>query len=219
MDLKRVVWSIGQNTPQQQFPEAVRTIDRDRFAQLGTTYISRLRAHGGDSSFHVVDKMPANFQLLGMLRAILPNAHVIHCRRDALDTCWSCYRNYFGGQQRFAQDLTELGRYYRLYEQLMAHWKQVLPGWILDIDYEALIDDQEGLTRQLLEFCGLEFDERCLQFHRTARVVKTASQYQVRRPLYKGSIGIWRRYANQLGPLIEALQSPATPLAAPKPGL
>ena len=130
----------------------------------------------------------------------------IHCRRDHLDTCWSIYKQFFGEGQHFSYDLEELGRYYRLYQRLMAHWAKVLPGHMLEFDYETLVNDQEDATRRLLEFCGLEWDERCLEFHRTDRAVKTASVTQVRRPMYASSVGIGQKYGDRLTPLIAALE-------------
>jgi len=205
-DLERVVQRTLPGLRRDNFPEGVLGLDRDAFTKLGETYVARLRAHGGEDVAHVTDKMPGNFALLGMLRVMLPRARVIHCRRNALDTCWSIYKQFFGEGQRFAYDLEELGHYYRLYQRLMNHWATVLPGYVLEFDYESIIADLEGATRRLLEFCGLEWDERCLDFHRTERVVKTASVAQVRRPVYSSSVGIGEKYAPYLGPLIKALE-------------
>ena len=205
-DLERVVKRTLPGLRRDNFPEGALGLDRDAFAKLGEAYVERLRAHGGPDVAHVTDKMPGNFALLGMLRVMLPRAHVIHCRRNALDTCWSIYKQFFGEGQRFAYDLEELGRYHRLYQRLMAHWATVLPGYMLEFDYESVIADLEGATRRLLEFCGLEWDDRCLDFHRTERVVKTASVAQVRRPVYSSSVGIGEKYAAHLGPLIKALE-------------
>ena len=154
---------------------------------------------------HVTDKMPGNFLFVGLLRIVLPRARVIHCRRDPLDTCWSIYKHLFTGHQPFAYDLEELGRFYRLYQRLMAHWAAVLPGYVLEFDYESLVHNQEDATRKLLDFCGLPWDDSCMDFHRTVRGVRTASLAQVRKPVYKSSIGAWRRYADHLGPLVSAL--------------
>jgi tetratricopeptide (TPR) repeat protein len=205
-DLLRTVRETLPSLRSNNFPEGALGLDRDAFTKLGEAYVARLRARCGDEAEHVTDKMPANFALVGMLRVILPRARVIHCRRDPLDTCWSIYKQFFGEGQHFSYGLEELGRYYRLYQRLMAHWAKVLPGYMLEFDYETLVNDQEDATRRLLEFCGLEWDKRCLEFHRTDRAVKTASVTQVRRPMYASSVGIAKRYGDRLTPLIKALE-------------
>ena len=132
-------------------------------------------------------------------------AKVIHCRREPLDTCLSLYKTYFSGDVPYAYDQRELGRYYRLYEELMAHWHEMLPGFMCDIHYEELVADQEAQSRRLLEFCGLEWDDACLAFHKTDRAVKTASTMQVRQPIYKTSVQAWKNYQEHLIPLIQEL--------------
>ena len=135
-----------------------------------------------------------------------PNARVIHCRRDPLDTCVSIFTNHFPGHGNFyANDLGELGRYFNLYRDLMNHWHSVLPGFIYDIQYEDLVTDQETQSRALLAYCGLEWNDACLEFYKTDRPVRTASAAQVRRPIYKDSIQSWRRYEQWLEPLLEVL--------------
>ena len=138
---------------------------------------------------------------------ILPEARIIHARRDPVDTCLSCYSKSFSGANLpFVYDLAELGRYYRGYETLMAHWRSVLPAThFLEVDYEAVVDDLEGQARRLIAFLGLPWDPACLEFHRTRRVVHTASLNQVRKPIYRGSVGRWRRHAARLEPLLQAL--------------
>ena len=136
---------------------------------------------------------------------VFPNAKIIHCVRDPMDTCLSCYQQLFSGAQPFAYDLAELGRYYRAYKGLMAHWRKVLPGRIMDIAYEDLVNDQEEQSRRLLEFCGLDWENGCLNFYETKRTVKTASASQVRMPIYKSSVKRWKHYESHLEPLIEAL--------------
>ena len=204
-DLPNAVWRTLPALGRENFPEGARGLAREDFARLGEAYVNRLRGHVGPAPARICDKLPGNFFQLGMLRVMLPRARVIHCRRNALDTCWSIYKQLFAGRQYFAYDLAELGRYYRIYERLMAHWAAVLPGHMLEFDYEAVVEDQEAATRRLLEYCGLDWDPRCLTFHKTDRAVKTASLSQVRRPVYGSSVGIGEKYANHLGPLIEAL--------------
>ncbi len=159
----------------------------------------------------ITDKMPHNFLYAGMIRLVLPHAKVIHCRRDPVDTCLSCFKNYFVGIHEFAYDLTELGQYYKLYQNLMSHWQTQLPDFMLDIHYEDLVADQEGRTRELLDFCGLDWDESCLSFQNTKRAVRTASSAQVRRPIYNSSIRLWKKYEKQLRPLLHALDEDTVP--------
>jgi hypothetical protein len=123
-----------------------------------------------------------------------------------MDACWSCYRQLFARGQPFTYDLTELGEYYLEYDRMMAHWRAVMPGRVLDVDYENVVLDLEGEARRLLEFCGLSWESACLRFHETERAIRTASSEQVRRPIYDTSIGAWRRCARELAPLIEVLE-------------
>ncbi|MCP4996906.1 MAG: sulfotransferase, partial [Gammaproteobacteria bacterium] len=155
----------------------------------------------------VTDKMPHNFQHLGMIGLLFPNAKVVHCMRDPMDNCLSIFKQDFKSLHKYAYNLEELGWHYLLYRELMEHWRQVLPeGFIFDFQYEELVADQEGMTRRLIDFCGLEWDENCLQFHDTERAVKTSSQMQVRKGIYTDSIKLWQRYEQQLQPLIRVLQ-------------
>ena len=130
---------------------------------------------------------------------------MVHCWRDPLDCCVSIYKTYFVGNVPFSYDLAELGRYFRIYDRLMAHWRALLPDFVLDLSYAALVADQEGESRRLLEFCGLEWDDAVLDYQKAERSVITASAAQVREPIYATSIGSWRRFDAHLGPLIEAL--------------
>jgi hypothetical protein len=140
----------------------------------------------------------------------LPNARIIHMRRDPVDTCVSCFSKLFAENLPYAYDLGELGRYYRAYEDLMAHWRAVLPeGVVLDVRYEEVVADLEGQTRRILDHCRLEWDARCLDFHDAARPVRTASVAQVRQPIYASSVGRWRAYEAFLAPLNSALRGEA----------
>jgi hypothetical protein len=155
---------------------------------------------------HVVDKFPGNFQHVGLIRLALPNAKIIHVRRNPMDTCFSCYSKLFLNGLNYSYDLVALGRYYRLYDALMAHWHSVLPqGAMLDIQYETLVGDLESEARRIVEFCGLEWNDRFLSFHENKGAVRTHSQAQIRRPLFKTAIGRWRNYEKHLGPLRAAL--------------
>jgi hypothetical protein len=122
-----------------------------------------------------------------------------------MDTCLSVFKNLFAGTHKYAYGLRELGEYYKLYEGLMEHWNSVLPGSIFEVRYEEMVGDQENQTRRLLEFCGLDWDDACLSFHKSSRAVRTASVVQVRQPIYKSSVQLWKRYEKQLEPLLQAL--------------
>ena len=172
---------------------------------LADAFLERLEPLGGGKT-RIVDKTVGNFELLGLIHLCLPNARIIHCRRDPRDVCVSCFSTRFRGGHDYAYDLHELGRYWRRYHRLMAHWSAVLPpGRVFEVSYEALVDDLESWARRLVEHLGLPWDEACLSFYEARREVRTASFAQVRRPIYKGSVGRWRRYAAHLGPLLEAL--------------
>jgi hypothetical protein len=186
------------------YPEAVRGFSREAFAGIGQRYAretSRYRA--GKPRF--IDKMPNNFALVGLLQLAMPNARFINARRDPRDTCLSCYKQLFARGQSFTYDLMELGDYYIEYQRMVDHWHEVLPGRLLDVQYEAVVADLEGQTRRILEFCGLAWEDACLRFFATERAVRTASSEQVRRPIYSDAVGVWRRYESQLAPLLEVL--------------
>ena len=187
-----------------RFPDGLDGLGAADWRALGETYAGRLaqRASGAE---RVTDKMPRNFYFAGLLGVALPNARIIHCRRSALDTCLSCYSLHFPYGQEFTYDLGALGGHYGVYRQLMDHWHRVLPGRVLDVDYEVLVADQEPTARRLIEFCGLPWDPKCLDFHKSKRQVATASAAQVREPVHARSVARWRRFEKHLGPLIDAL--------------
>jgi hypothetical protein len=151
--------------------------------------------------------MPMNFHHLGLVATLLPRAQVIHCRRDPRDVCWSCYSQNFR-EVHFACDLRALGAYHRQYERLMAHWRDVLPAPALEVRYEELVEDPERVSRALVAFCRLPWHDGCLRFYETRRVVRTASNLQVRQPVYQKAVGHWKNYEAHLGPLLEALDGP-----------
>ncbi|HEX6550248.1 MAG TPA: sulfotransferase, partial [Gammaproteobacteria bacterium] len=148
---------------------------------------------------------PGNFQFIGLIYLMFPNAKIINCRRDPVDTCLSCYKKMFQSAVPYSFDLTELGRYYRLYDRMMKHWHDVLPGYVLDVEYENLLKNPEQELRKVLEFCGLEFNPACLEFHKVERPINTASVLQVRKPLYTDSVQRWKKYQSRLSPLLDAL--------------
>jgi hypothetical protein len=176
------------------------------FDLLGRKYLGKLQALNGEAR-RVTDKMPFNLLMLGLIRIALPNAKIIHCVRDPRDTCLSIYRQSFTTQNyRFAYDLDSIGRFHNLYRGLMRHWHDVFPGAIHDISYESLTSDPEPEIRRLLDACDLEWQEGCLSFHRTPGLVKTASFYQVRQPMYTSSVGLWKKYEAFLQPLLNVLE-------------
>jgi tetratricopeptide (TPR) repeat protein len=175
---------------------------------LAQAYLEALEPLGPGKE-RITDKSVSTFQLLGLVHLCLPNARIIHCRRDPRDVCVSCFSTRFSVSHDYAYDLQELGRYWRLYDRLMAHWRTVLPGGrMLEVDYEALVEDPEAWARRLIAHVGLEWDDACLRFWDSGREVRTASFAQVRRPVFKGSVGRWRRFSEHLGPLLEALGEP-----------
>lgn len=176
----------------------------EALAAVGRSYRESV-IDSADGVSRVTDKMPGNFRFAGVIAAGLPGAHIVHVQRDPADTCFACFRQLFVGLD-FTYDLRELGRYYQAYAELMEHWRRVLPeGRLLEVQYEELVGEPEREIRRLLDFCGLEWDPACLEFHRTERAVQTASADQVRQPLYTSSIGRWRKYREQLAPLLEEL--------------
>lgn len=189
------------------YPESASDITAERLRSLGERYLAHVTRIADRGARRVTDKLPANFRHLGLIHLALPNARIIHVRRDPRDTCFSCYSKLFRSGLNFAYDLGELGRYYRAYRALMAHWRQVLPpNTLIEVQYEKLVAEFEPEARRIVEFCGLEWDAHCLKFHETKRAVRTLSEAQVRVPLFASSIGRWRAYEPWLGPLLDQLR-------------
>ena len=149
--------------------------------------------------------MPHNYESLGLIAVMLPEARIIHCRRNPIDTCLSIYMQDYTNRHPYASDLGMLGAYYSLYAKLMDHWRNVLPVPFLEIDYERLVADPRPQVRRITDFLGLRWDEGCLNFHRTRRNVSTSSHWQVRQPIYTSSVRRWQHYRKHLDPLIESL--------------
>jgi tetratricopeptide (TPR) repeat protein len=172
-------------------------------------YINSLRTHGGESAY-VTDKLPHNFINIGLIHILFPKAKIVHCVRNPIDNCLSIFKNLFSarGSHKYAYSLKELGQYYNLYLQLMQHWHETMPGVIYDLVYEDLTGDQELQTRMLLDYCGLEWEQGCLEFHTSSRKVATASSFQVRQPINQASVNLWQRYGEQLSPLIDEIDMP-----------
>ncbi|HEY8023332.1 MAG TPA: sulfotransferase [Burkholderiaceae bacterium] len=185
------------------------SLQNELLARFGEQYLQLLRTFSSEAK-HVVDKMPGNFRHLGLIHAVFPHARIIHMQRHPIDTCLSIYFHQFGAGLDFANDLEDLAHYHRGYQLAMAHWHATLPPEsLLDVPYEALVDEQEAWTRKLLNFVGLPWDARCLDFHQTRRNVSTASNWQVRQKINRASVERWRRYESavgeQLGPLLGLL--------------
>ena len=176
---------------------------------LAQAYLSGLNGYD-EGKAHITDKMPHNFLNVGMISKLLPNAKIIHCKRNPVANCLSLYKAYFGGKNShpYAYHLKDLAHYHNLYEDLMAHWRKALPGRFYEVSYEQLTSNQEHESRQLIEYCGLEWQDACLDFHQTERKVKTASAFQVRQPMHNQSVDLWKRYGDALQPLLDDLYIP-----------
>jgi tetratricopeptide (TPR) repeat protein len=188
------------------YPDFVPMFDAACVKRIGARYLAEMRRIAPTGKTRVINKLPSNYLLIGLIHLALPNARIIHTIRDPVDTCISCFSKLFTLGHNYTYDLAELGRYYRRYQKLMAHWNQVLPqGRILDVRYEDVVADLESQARRIIAHCGLDWDERCLAFHQTERPVSTPSAMQVRQPIYNKSIGRWRVYEPFLRPLLAEL--------------
>lgn len=170
-------------------------------------YLQELEKQSGNGCVYFTDKLPGNYLFIGLIHRVFPKAKIIHCQRSPMDTCLSIYFQRFpAGEHEYRHRLTDLVFVYRQYRRLMKYWRETLPpDTLLEIRYEDLIDRQEEMSRKLVEFCGLEWDDRCLEFYKTERQVKTASRWQVRQPIYKTSKERWRNYEAYIGPLLKLL--------------
>ena len=187
------------------FPEIGTQMEALHYEYFANHYLNATTRLSEDAS-HITDKLLTNFYFLGVIYKAFPNAKVIHTMRNPVDTCLSCYTKLFKDDMAYSYDLRELGRYYKRYQALMAHWREVLPeSFLLEVNYEEVVGEIEDKARQIVAFCGLDWDEQCLKFHESDRQVKTASVAQVRQPLYSTSVERWRRYEEQLQPLVEEL--------------
>jgi len=191
--LEKIGWYASAITPAQ-------------LNELRVHYMSWLKSLKVSES-HVTDKTTINFRWIGFILCAMPEARIIHIKRDARATCWSIFRHFFDGNGHgYAYNLNDLSEYYKLYVDLMAFWEEVFPGRIHHINYEALTEDQEAQTRKLIGYCELEWEDRCLDFHLSKRSVSTASHLQVRKKMYQGSSDVWRRYEAHLQPMIRQLE-------------
>lgn len=209
LHLRRAMNSVlADCLPDPIFPDSLAQLQPEHFRMLGARYVEAMAPFSGGRQ-RVTDKLLSNGLLAGLIHMALPGAKIIHCVRDPLDTCLSCYMKSFGPRVPYSTDLASLGRYYRAQEVLMEHWRAVLPPEnFTQVRYEDVVGDIEKEARRLISFVGLEWNDACLDFHLNPRAVNTASVAQVREPLHDTSIGRWRRYAIQLQPLISTLKEP-----------
>ena len=187
-----------------RYPAILQELDAASLRKCGEKYLADTQVYRRGKRFFI-DKMPNNFRHVGLIHLILPNAKIIDARREPMACCFSNFKQLFANGQEFTYSLEDLGRYYRCYIELMEHWDEVLPGKVLHVRNEALIDDLEGNVRRILDFCGLEFEPACLEYWKTERRIHTVSSEQVRRPVSREGIDQWRHFEPWLGPLREAL--------------
>ncbi len=200
---------LEKNIP---FPEIVLELNEDVLNKAAQEYLDFIDSLSGGVFLHVTDKMPQNFVYMGLMALVFPEVKIIHCKRNPYDTCLSNYFQHFAAAGlSFAYNLEDLGHYYRLYLDIMQHWREVLPVKFYESQYEDLVNNPKEKVRELLEFCGLSWYEGCLEFHKTKRDVKTASYDQVRKPLYKKSVARWKRYEKYLEPLRKVLEADDLP--------
>ena len=205
-DLDRIARRIQRMTGSRaRYPGSARELSPEQAATLGRQYLEQ-GPEPETGTRRITDKLPTNFLHLGLVALLLPQAHIVHCRRDPRDVALSVYAQQFADGHVWAYALDDIAAFLAAYERLMAHWRAVLPLAVLDLSYEELVRDPEPLCRRLLAFCGLDWDPACLAFHRQRRVVATASNWQVRQPLYRSSAGRWRRYAPHLPELAGSLR-------------
>ncbi len=199
MGIASVLTAVGEG-----YPRNLASLSPEHKQHLGQQYLQQTQSYRGSAPFFI-DKMPNNFIHIGLIKSILPNAKIIDARREPMACCFSGFKQLFGEGQEFSYGLTDIGRYYRSYEKLMAHWHTVLPGHILTVQHEDVIDDLEGQVKRILDFCGLPFDHACLRFYETERVIKTPSSEQVRQPINRKGMDQWKHFAPYLDELTQAL--------------
>ena len=206
-DIPRLVYQLQGREPDEakpRYPAVLAELNEEQLRALGERYLEDTRMFRAAKPFFI-DKMPNNFRHIGLIHLILPNAKVIDARREPMACCFSNFKQLFASGQEFTYSFEDIGRYYRTYVELMGHWEGVLPGKVLRVQHENVVEDLEGNVRRILEFCGLEFQPACLEFYKTERSVRTASSEQVRQPIYKEGIDQWRNFEPWLGPLKAAL--------------
>jgi len=206
-DIPRLVQELQgreSNDAEPRYPGVLSELGGEQFQRLGEKYLADTRVYRvGKPRF--IDKMPNNFRHIGLIHLILPNAKIIDARRDAMACSFSNFKQLFASGQEFTYSLEDIGRYYRSYFELMQHWDAVLPGKILRVEHEDVVEDLEGSVRRILDFCGLDFEPQCVEFYKTERSIRTASSEQVRQPIFKEGLDQWRHFEPWLGPLKQVL--------------
>ena len=194
----------NQESSEKQYPKNLHDINADYFKRFGQQFIDETRVYREQAPLFI-DKMPNNFLHIGLIRLILPNAKIIDARRAPMACCFSGFKQLFAEGQDFSYNLEDIGRYYQAYLKLMEHWHNVLPDFVLTVNHEDVVDDLEKQVRRILDFCGLEFEQSCIDFHKTKRNIKTPSSEQVRQPIYKSATEQWKHFEQYLTPLKKVL--------------
>jgi len=201
---------LGQREGNHRYPEILNDLTPETLRELGEEYIRDTRIHRLGAPFFI-DKMPNNFRHIGLIRLMLPNAKIIDARRDPMACCFSGFKQLFAEGQLFSYSLDDIGRYYKDYVKLMAHWDEVIPGYVLRVQHEDVVADLETQVTRMLDFCGVTFEESCLEFHKTERNVRTPSSEQVRQPIFSTALEQWKNYEPWLDPLKQALGTELAP--------
>ncbi|NQY64888.1 MAG: sulfotransferase [Alteromonadaceae bacterium] len=196
--------SSNQSNKVSQYPKNLSEINQHYFERFGQQFIDETRVYREQAPLFI-DKMPNNFLHIGLIRLILPNAKIIDARRSPMACCFSGFKQLFAEGQDFSYNLDDIGCYYQAYLKLMTHWDDVLPDYVLTVNHEDVVDDLEKQVRRMLDFCGLEFEQSCLDFYKTKRNIKTPSSEQVRQPIYKSATEQWRHFEQHLAPLKKVL--------------
>jgi len=204
--IRQTILEAQEAGEQVGFPGWVPLVDDGKFAELAQAYLDHLAELNGDA-LRVTDKMPHNFMNVGLITTMFPNARIVHVMRDPVDNCLSCFQQNFAMPHTYSTNLGDLGHHYRQYRRIMAHWRRVVPNRIYEVQYEELVADQERISRELIAFCGLDWDDACLQFNKQKRAVKTASVWQVRQPIYADSVKKWKMYEGLIDELLDELNN------------
>ncbi len=191
------------NTP--SYPECIPQAPYEVISGFAGSYLNRIR-NMAPSAQRIIDKQPLNFYHIGLIAELFPNAHIIHAIRDPRDSCLSCYFQNFTQGQPYSFDLTNLGAFFNSYKKLMAHWKSIVPNMIFEVNYEDMVSNRESVTREILNFIGVEWHDDCNRHQHTERIITTASRWQVRQAIYTSSVQRWKKYEQHLGPLLDILE-------------
>jgi hypothetical protein len=206
-DVPRIVVDLkgrDSDLDNPRYPAVLAGMTAEDFRRLGEKYLTDTRIYRtGKARF--IDKMPNNFRHIGLIHLMLPNAKIIDARREPMACCFGNLKQLFAQGQEFCYSVEDIARYYRTYLELMRHWDTALPGRVLRVQHEDVVDDLEGTVRRLLDYCELQFEPACIEFHKTERSVRTASSEQVRQPIYREGLDQWRHYEPWLQPLRESL--------------